>query len=103
MLFNALNPLLKYLLVASGYLSSINQVFHNLIVGFLLVGVGGFDFEVKRVLSRLEGFLSGFESLKTRSLLLLDMLYGRDISDVPKTSNFATVSRWIQKPTGMPN
>jgi hypothetical protein len=39
MLFYAFNPLLKYLLVAPGNLSSIKQVSHNLIVGLFLVGV----------------------------------------------------------------
>jgi hypothetical protein len=38
MLFNPCNPLLKYLLVASGNLGTINQVSHNLIVGLFLVG-----------------------------------------------------------------
>ena len=73
MLLDLINPLLKYLLVAGGNLVTFNQVLHNLIVGLLLVGVDGFDFEV-------ESLLTCFKSLKTFSLLLLDILDSNDIS-----------------------
>ena len=61
MLFNALNPLLKYPLVALANLGNINYVSHDLIMGFFLVIVDGFDFQVKSLLPRFKSLFPGFE------------------------------------------
>jgi hypothetical protein len=59
MLLNPLNSILKRRVIASGHVSRINHMSHDLGVGLFLVGVDGFDFEVERLSSEFKDFMVG--------------------------------------------